>query len=155
MLKADKTFIANGVKINQYFLHNHNVNHIDLPTAKINGLMGVTIHNTEDLARVEDDAEQYTRATYNGNMKTVRVHYYVDDLGAWQNLDECYTSWHAADGNGNGNMKTISIECIMTGKNQAQDLKARDNASRLAAWILFRNGLNENNLSLVKCQRWY
>ena len=82
MLKADKTFMANGVKISQYLLHNHNVNKIDLPVAKINGLIGVTMHNTDDLPNVEDDAEQYTRATVNGNMKSVRVHYYVDDLGS-------------------------------------------------------------------------
>ncbi len=146
MLKADKTFMANGVKISQYLLHNHNVNKIDLPVAKINGLLGVTIHNTDDLNNVEDDAEQYTRATVNGNMKSVRVHYYVDDIGAWQNLDEAYQSWHAADGNGNGNTKTISIECIMTGKNQAQDIKAKDNAARLAAWILSRHGLTDKSL---------
>ena len=104
------------------------------------------MHNTDDLPNVEDDAEQYTRATVNGNMKSVRVHYYVDDIGAWQNLDEVYQSWHAADGSGNGNTRTISIECIMTGKNQAQDIKARDNAARLSAWILFRYGLTEKNL---------
>lgn len=28
----------------------------------------ITIHNTDDLDNVEDDAEQYTRATYNENM---------------------------------------------------------------------------------------
>ena len=45
-------------------------------------VQGVTIHNTADLANVHDDGEQYTRATYNENMGSVRVHYYVDDTGA-------------------------------------------------------------------------
>ena len=47
---------------------------------------GVTIHNTNDLKNVEEDAEQYTRATWpNGNMNDARVHYYVDDLKAEEN----------------------------------------------------------------------
>ena len=46
---------------------------------------GVTIHNTNDLKNVEEDAEQYTRATWpNGNMNDARVHYYVDDINAWR-----------------------------------------------------------------------
>ena len=46
---------------------------------------GVTIHNTNDLKNVEEDAEQYTRATWpNANMNDARVHYYVDDINAWQ-----------------------------------------------------------------------
>lgn len=44
---------------------------------------GVTIHNTGDLPNVEEDAEQYTRATWpNANMNDARVHYYVDDINA-------------------------------------------------------------------------
>ena len=46
---------------------------------------GVTIHNTGDLPNVEEDAEQYTRATWpNANMNDSRVHYYVDDINACQ-----------------------------------------------------------------------
>ena len=30
--------------------------------------------------------EQYTRATYNGNMKDVRVHFYVDNICAGKTL---------------------------------------------------------------------
>ena len=33
-------------------------------------------------------AEQYTRATYNGNMSGVVVHFYVWDTEIWQNLRE-------------------------------------------------------------------
>jgi len=52
---------------------------------------GVTIHNTDrvSISSKTTQAEQYTRATYpNCNMGTVRVHYYVDDVCAWQNLKE-------------------------------------------------------------------
>ena len=77
---------------------------------------GVTIHNTNDLKNVEEDAEQYTRATWpNGNMNDARVHYYVDDINAWQNLREDEVGWHAGDGRKatGGNETTISIEIIM------------------------------------------
>ena len=60
---------------------------------------GVTIHNTNDLKNVEEDAEKYTRATWpNANMNDARVHYYVDDINAWQNLRGDEVGWHAGDG---------------------------------------------------------
>ena len=74
-------------------------------------------------------AEQYTRATVNGNMKDVRVHFYVDDVCAWQNLPLSLSGWHAADGSGNGNRKTISIEVI------GNSSKAEDNAAKLIAIV--------------------
>lgn len=57
----------------------------------------LTLHNTDRISTAANTtpAEQYTRATVNGNMGTVRVHFYVDDVGAWQNLPIDYTSWHA------------------------------------------------------------
>lgn len=146
MLTPDKITIINGVKVSEYLLANHNVNKITLPPIRRTPLIGVTIHNTEDLPRVEDDAEQYTRATANGNMGTVRTHFYTDDLGAWQNLELDRCNWTCADGSGDGNMRTIAIECIMSGKMGAENLKARDNAARLAAYILHKYGLTADNL---------
>ena len=76
-------------------------------------------------------------------MGTVRVHFYVDDVCAWQNLPLTYSSWHAgqsgkADRNGSekGNALSISIECIMDGSGDEKDIKSRDNAARLAAHLL-------------------
>lgn len=145
-LVPDDTFYLNGVRVNQYILNNHNVNNIPLPDTKIEELIGVTIHNTNDIKGVIDDAERYTSATLDGDLKDVRVHYYVDENGAWQNLELDSTSWHAADDEGDGNTKTISIETIMDSSTEPNDLAARDNAARLAAYILYSNGLDENNL---------
>ena len=120
----------------------------------------VTIHNTDDLAGVNDDAEQYTRSTYNENMGSVRVHYYVDDVCAWQNLKagtglfkddpvgSAEVSYHSGDGTADkrsGNMTSISIECIMNDTAE-HDAKARDNAARLAAWLLNINDLTIDDL---------
>lgn len=69
-------------------------------------------------------------------MNDVRVHYYVDHVCAWQNLPLDLSGWHTADGSGNGNRKTIAIECIMSSAYNANDQKSEDNAARLAAALL-------------------
>ena len=108
---------------------------------------GVTIHNTGDLPKVEEDAEQYTRATWpNANMNDARVHYYVDDINAWQNLEDTEVGWHAGDGSGPGNGTTISIEIIMDGKGGAEDVKAEENGAILAALLLKKYGLTIDQL---------
>jgi hypothetical protein len=119
----------------------------------------VTIHNTDDLTNVDDDGEQYTRATYNENMGSARVHFYVDDTGAWQNLkagtglcsndpeESAEVSWHAGDGSvaDGGNMTSISIEIIMNDTSE-HDAKAYDNGARIAAWMLWKHGLSIERL---------
>ena len=119
----------------------------------------VTIHNTNDLPAVHDDGEQYTRATYNENMNSSRVHFYVDDTGAWQNLKAgtglcsadpvgaAEVSWHAGDGSAatGGNMTSLSIEIIM-GESTEHDAIAKDNGARIAAWLLWKHGLSIDKL---------
>ena len=85
ILKPDNTSTLNGVKINEYLLTKHNPNSIAMPTVSMEGkVIGITVHNTDwiSVASGTTPAEQYTRATYNGNMKDVRVHYYVDNVCA-------------------------------------------------------------------------
>lgn len=155
MLTPDKIYNLNGVTVNEFLLTKHNPNKISLPS-KMNGkIIGVTLHNTPDLKNVNDDAEQYTRATYNGNMGSARIHFYVDDLGAWQNLPLEYQSWHAGQsgkpsqyGSGKGNSNTISIECIMKSSDLSieENAKARDNSARLIAYLLNKYNLSIDNL---------
>lgn len=149
ILTPDKTTTLGGVIVKEYLLTGHNPNRIDMPTAQLTGkVLGVTIHNTYRIktAAGTTPAEQYTRATVNGNMKTVRVHYYVDSTCAWQNLPLSLSGWHAADGSGNGNRRTIAIECIMNGSGDAADKRAEENAARLAATLLKQYGLGTDRL---------
>ena len=143
ILKPDKTTTLGGVTVNEFLLTKHNPRNIAMPSVKMEGIIGVTIHNTDwiRVAKGTTPAEQYTRATYNGNMNDVRVHYYVDHTCAWQNLPLDLSGWHAADGSGNGNRKTIAIECIMSSAYNANDQKSEDNAARLAAALLKQYGL--------------
>ncbi len=138
ILKPDKTMTLGNITVNEFLLTKHNPNGIAMPSGKMQEIVGITIHNTDWIktAAGTTPAEQYTRATYNGNMKDVRVHYYVDRTCAWQNLPLDLSGWHAADGSGNGNCKTIAIECIMSSAYNANDQKSEDNAARLAAALL-------------------
>ena len=141
ILKPDITYNWNGLKINEYLLTKHNINKIDMPTIAMSNPIGITVHNTESISVSSSTtmAEQYTRATVNGNMKDVRVHFYVDDVCAWQNLPLSLSGWHAADGSGNGNSKTIAIEVI------GDSAKAEANAVKLTAYLLKRYGLNADS----------
>lgn len=149
ILQPDKTTTMNGVPVHEYLLTKHNPNHIPMPYIYMEGrVIGVTIHNTDWISTASDTtpAEQYTRATVNSNMNDVRVHYYVDDVCAWQNLPLNLSGWHAADGGGNGNRKTIAIECIMSSAYNDRDKKSEDNAARLCSALLKQYGLSINNL---------
>lgn len=48
-----------------------------------------------------------TQEQRNNNMKDVRVHYYVDNVCAWQDLPHSLSGWHAADGSGNSNKEPL------------------------------------------------
>lgn len=149
ILKPDKTTTLGGVTVNEYLLTKHNPNHIAMPSASMEGkVIGVTIHNTSWITTASGTtpAEQYTRATVNGNMNDVRVHYYVDNTCAWQNLPLTMSGWHAADGSGNGNRRTIAIECIMSSAYNSTDKKSEDNAAKLAAALLKKYNLSIDHL---------
>lgn len=141
VLTPDRIYTANGVAVKEYLIINHNPNNIEMPKKRTKPLIGLCIHNT-DAIKVKNTtmAEQYTRATVNGNMNSVRVHFYVDDVEAWQNLPLDREGWHAADGTGNGNTATIAIECI------GNSAKAEDNAARLAAFLLSKHALTTAHL---------
>ena len=155
ILKADKTTKMNGVTVNEYLLTKHNPNKIDMPTHKITNLIGITVHNTDRItvASGTTPAEQYTRATVNGNMNDVRVHFYVDDVCAWQCLPLDLSGWHATDGSGDGNRKTISIECIMNGSGDAKDKKAEGNCAKLVAYLLDKFKLKDT--AIYSHNHWY
>ena len=149
ILKPNKVSIKNGLTVNEYLLTNM------YPGQIRQSVIGVTIHNTDFIttATGTTPAEQYTRATLNGNMNDVIVHYYVDDKCAWQNLPHDIHGWHAADGSGDGNWRTIAIECIMDGTGSERSKKSEDNAARLAAAILKELGLGIDQL--YTHQHWY
>lgn len=116
----------------------------------------ITIHNTEDIneAAGTNDAEQYARATHNGNMGGVSVHFFIDETDCWQLLKEDEMGYHAADGaNGQGNTTSLAIEIIMDGSGSKSDVGAEDRGAKLAAILLHKHGLSIDRLTTH--QRWY
>ena len=165
-LKPDKTFTTNnGLKIKQKIIPDSLVAEKDVaswikkgqkmkPCKKLNNgtgkPLGVTVHNTGDIkvAAGTNAAEQYTRATYSGNMSGVVVHFYVWEDEIWQNLDEAERGWHATDGQTRrasqrgdgskigGNLDTIAIECI------GNNAKSEDTTAKLVAYLCAKYDLN-------------
>lgn len=116
----------------------------------------VTVHNTSDIneAKGTNDAEQYARATFNGNMKDVSVHYYIDETDCWHLLYDREMGLHATDGlNGKGNGTSIAIEIIMDGSGSAADKKAEARGALLCAIKLHEYGLGISRLKTHK--DWY
>lgn len=116
----------------------------------------ITIHNTDDIneAAGTNDAEQYSRATFNNNMGDVVVHYYIDETDCWHILADDTVGWHAADGsNGPGNTKSIAIEIIMDGSGDSSDKGAEDRGAKLAAILLHKYGLGIDKLKTHR--DWY
>ena len=94
MLTPDRTYTMNGVTIREKLIPDGATYRGTSKLYKAQRLLcgtgkpsSVTIHNTADLPGVYDDGEQYTRATWpNQNMGSSRVHFFIDDTGAWMNL---------------------------------------------------------------------
>lgn len=115
---------------------------------KMKEVIGITNHNTANTAPTAGDEAhaRYLQNVENADSAYVSVHLFVDDDSITQcvPLDEfCY---HAGDGNGDGNRKTIAIE-ICENRNYE---KAEENAQKLNAALL----LTYPNLKIFKHQDW-
>ena len=115
----------------------------------------VTIHNTADIKEAPgtNDAEQYARATHNGRMGGVSVHYYIDESACWQLLPEDEMGFHAADGFGPGNGTSLAVEIIMDGSGSKADVEAEERGAILAAALLKKHGLGID--ALTTHHKWY
>ena len=115
---------------------------------KMREVIGITNHNTANTAPTAGDEAhaRYLQNVENADSAYVSVHLFVDEDSITQcvPLDEfCY---HAGDGNGDGNRKTIAIE-ICENRNYE---KAEENAQKLNAALL----LTYPNLKVFKHQDW-
>lgn len=146
-LTPDKTYTLYGLEIKEKLITaNSGVKYYSNKklNTKNNKPEYITIHNTEDIneAKGTDDAEQYSRATFNNTMGSVIVHYYIDETSCWHILADDTVGWHAADGeNGPGNTKSVAIEIIMDGSGKDYDTKAEDRGALLAAILLHKYDL--------------
>lgn len=177
MLKPDYNYNVNGVTVNVKIIPDGTVWKSEEKAKKAGFSKGdlykkqqkvnknghplfITVHNTKGHDGTKDEGELYTRATFNENMDSARVHFYVDANGAWQDLKagtgmcdadrdgECEVSWHAGDGStkDGGNMTSVSVEIIMGKSDETLNAKALDNGARLVAWLTEKHGLSVNDV---------
>lgn len=96
---------------------------------------GITVHNTAN------DASAMAEIKYMiSNNAETSFHYAVDDKEAVQGLPLNRNGWHASDGNGFGNRKTIAIEICYSKSGGARFDKAEENAAELIASLLKQYG---------------
>jgi len=97
--------------------------------------IGITVHNTANDASALNEIAYMTNNNYE-----ISYHYAVDDIQAVQGLPLNRNGWHASDGNGTGNRKTIAIEICYSKSGGARFDKAEENASELIAQLLKQYG---------------
>ena len=104
--------------------------------------IGITVHNTAN------DASALSEIKYMiSNNAETSFHYAVDDKEAVQGLPLDRNGWHASDGNGTGNRKTIAIEICYSKSGGSRFDKAEENAAELIADLLKKYGWD---ISVVK-----
>ncbi len=139
------TYICNGLPIRKMLLDENDYNR----EYKLPGPMTpryVTIHNTANKApavRERDYLNNRRDSVY------ISFHFAVDESEAVQIMPMDMHGWHAGDGHGDGNMKSIGIE-ICRSILYDGDLyrRSEDNAVKLAAWLLFVNHLTIDDLRM-------
>ena len=95
----------------------------------------ITVHNTANDASAENEI------TYmNNNDSEISYHFAVDDIQAVQGLPLDRNGWHAGDGNGTGNRKSIGIEICYSKSGGDKFTKAENNAVELIVHLLKKYG---------------
>lgn len=103
---------------------------------------GITIHNTAN------DASAMSEISYmiNNNNK-VSFHEAIDDYRTVQGIEHNRNAWHAGDGHGFGNMKTIGIEICYSKSGGERFEKAERNAAERIAYLMKQYGWNLDNIT--------
>ena len=92
-------------------------------------------HNTANYATAQNEV-----AYMIGNKNQVSFHYAVDDQEVVQGIPITRNTWHAGDGNGEGNRKGISIEICYSKSGGTRFDQAEKNAAHFIATLLRERG---------------
>ena len=95
----------------------------------------ISVHNTAN------DASAMSEISYMlGRPEKVSFHFAVDDYRAVQGIELNRNGWHAGDGNGTGNRKSIGIEICYSKSGGSKFEKAEKNTAELVAYLLKARG---------------
>ena len=95
----------------------------------------IVVHNTANDATAENEVAYMIR-----NKNQVSFHYAVDDQEVVQGVPINRNTWHAGDGNGEGNRKGISIEICYSKSGGGRFDQAEKNAAHFIATLLRERG---------------
>ena len=95
----------------------------------------IVVHNTANDATAENEVAYMIR-----NKNQVSFHYAVDDQEVVQGVPINRNTWHAGDGNGEGNRKGISIEICYSKSGGVRFDQAEKNAAHFIANLLRERG---------------
>ena len=95
----------------------------------------IVVHNTANDATAQNEV-----AYMIGNKNQVSFHYAVDDQEVVQGVPITRNTWHAGDGNGDGNRKGISIEICYSKSGGTRFDNAEKNAAHFIANLLRERG---------------
>ncbi|MEK5521883.1 hypothetical protein B5V89_16530 [Heyndrickxia sporothermodurans] len=135
-IPASNTFTRPGIKMNPEY---------------------ITIHETDNTAKGAND-EAHARLQYNGNSRQASWHFQVDEDSIYQSLPTNEVGWHAGDGRGPGNMKSIGIEICVNSDGDFK--KAVENAVWLVQYLMDQHNIpaskvvQHNNWSGKNCPRY-
>lgn len=103
---------------------------------------GITIHNTAN------DASAMSEISYMiNNNKQVSFHEAIDDYRTVQGIEHNRNAWHAGDGHGFGNMRTIGIEICYSKSGGERFEKAERNAAERIAYLMKQYGWTLDNIT--------
>ncbi|EOP94717.1 N-acetylmuramoyl-L-alanine amidase family protein [Bacillus sp. FSL L8-0199] len=105
----------------------------------------ITVHNTYNDASAENEISYMI-----GNNNSVSFHVAVDDKEAVQGIPFDRNAWHAGDGNGNGNRKSIGVEICYSLSGGDRYYKAEDNAVIVIAQLMKQFNIPINNIRTHK-----
>lgn len=102
---------------------------------------GVTVHNTANDAAAINEVKYMI-----GNNASTSYHVAVDDVNVVLAIPFNRNAWHAGDGNGNGNRKTIGIEICYSKSGGTKFDNAEKNAAKYIATLLKDYGWTIKNV---------
>lgn len=103
---------------------------------------GITIHNTAN------DASAMSEISYMiNNNNQVSFHEAIDDYRTVQGIEHNRNAWHAGDGHGFGNMRTIGIEICYSKSGGERFEKAERNAAERIAYLMKQYGWTLDNIT--------
>lgn len=109
--------------------------------------MYITTHNTANDAPAANEI-----AYMKSNNQEVSFHYAVDDKEIIRGIPENRNAWHAGDGNGDGNRKSIGVEICYSLSGGSKFTQAEKNAAEFIASLLKERGWGIGRLK--KHQDW-